>query len=171
MRDSKVSYPRIELLHPAIRSEVLNCINEAEVLLPADTAIRIVQGLRTIDEQNELYAQGRTKPGKIVTNARGGSSFHSYGLAIDFTLLYDKDHNGTFETISWDATKDGDCDGHPDWMEVVEVFEKAGYQWGGRWHTIIDKPHFQKSYGYTWKELLIKYNNKEFIEGTKYVKL
>jgi len=45
--------------------------------------IKVISGLRTYDEQNDLYAQGRTKPGRIVTNARGGHSNHNFGIAFD----------------------------------------------------------------------------------------
>jgi len=92
MRDT-VSINRAYLLHPKIRQEVMDLIDKSEAKMPG-VAVRIVQGLRTIEEQNSLYAQGRTKPGKIVTNAKGGQSYHNYGMAIDFALLYDKDNNG-----------------------------------------------------------------------------
>jgi peptidoglycan L-alanyl-D-glutamate endopeptidase CwlK len=169
MRD-KISEPRVLLLHPMIRDEVKSLIEKAESQLP-NVAIRVVQGLRTIEQQNELYAQGRTKPGNIVTNARGGSSFHNYGLAIDFALLYDKDGNGTYETLSWDTLKDFDKDGEKDWMEVVDIFEDAGYVWGGRFSTIKDNPHLEKHFGHTWRQLLAKYNEGKFIENIKYVRL
>lgn len=45
--------------------------------------IKVIGGLRTYEEQNELFAQGRTKPGRIVTNARGGFSNHNFGIAFD----------------------------------------------------------------------------------------
>lgn len=122
--------------------------------------VLIVQALRTFEEQNALYKQ-RPK----VTNAKGGQSFHNYGLAFDFALLI----NGT--TVSWDTNKDLDGDRVADWMEVVKVFKNAGWEWGGNWHSFQDLPHFQKVFNYTWKELLIKYNNGDFIEGTKYVNL
>jgi peptidoglycan L-alanyl-D-glutamate endopeptidase CwlK len=99
MRDA-ISIARVKLLHPAVRDEVARLIGAIEATWPVNMAIRIVQGLRTIDEQNALYAQGRTKPGNKVTNAKGGSSYHNYGLAVDFALLYDKDGNGSYETLS-----------------------------------------------------------------------
>jgi peptidoglycan L-alanyl-D-glutamate endopeptidase CwlK len=123
-----------------------------------------VQGLRTIDEQNALYAQGRTKPGSIVTNAKGGSSFHNYGLAIDFAILTDKDGNGSFEDLSWDIKRDNDKDGTADWLEVVKVFEAAGWSWGGKWSSIKDYPHLEKTFGYTWRQLLEKYNSGATVE-------
>lgn len=170
MRD-KISIDRVARLHPKIRDEVKMLIEKAEELLPANIAVRVVQGLRTFEEQAALYAQGRTKPGKKVTNAKPGSSFHQYGLSIDFCFVIDKDNNSTFETISWDTVKDWDKDGIPDWKEVVKVFEDAGYEWGGRWATIVDAPHLQKTFGYTWRQLLAKYNAKDFIDQVDYVRL
>jgi peptidoglycan L-alanyl-D-glutamate endopeptidase CwlK len=96
MRD-KISIDRAKQLHPSVRNEVISLITEVEKGFPANIAVRIVQGLRTIEEQNVLYAQGRTKPGNIVTNAKSGSSYHNYGLAIDFAILVDKDGNGTYD--------------------------------------------------------------------------
>lgn len=161
----KPTLDKIALLHPEIRWEVEELIRKANDLISPEITIRIVQGLRTIEEQNELYAQGRTKPGKIVTNAKFGQSYHCYGLAFDFAFLV----NG--KEISWDTNKDWDKDLIPDWMEVVNVFKSAGYAWGGDWKSIVDKPHIQKNFGYTWRQLLEKYNKEYFIPGTQYVNL
>jgi len=73
MRD-KVSIDRVALLHPNIREQVKALIEQAEEKLGQYAAIRIVQGLRTFEEQDALYAQGRSKPGNIVTNSRGGET-------------------------------------------------------------------------------------------------
>jgi peptidoglycan L-alanyl-D-glutamate endopeptidase CwlK len=168
MRD-KVSEGRVTLLHPAVRAEVKQLIEQAESGFPPSMAIRIVQGLRTIAEQDALYAQGRTKPGAIVTKAKGGSSFHNYGLAIDFAILTDKDGNGTFEDLSWDIKRDNDKDGVADWLEVVKVFEAAGWEWGGKWASLKDYPHLQKTFGFTWQQLLDRYQKKDFV--SEYVRL
>ena len=165
MRD-KVSEARVALLHPSVRAEVKQLIEKSESGFPPTMAVRIVQGLRTIKEQNDLYAQGRTKPGNVVTNAKGGSSFHNYGLAIDFAILTDKDGNGSFEDLSWDIKKDNDKDGIADWLEVVKVFEAAGWSWGGKWATLKDYPHLQKTFGYTWQQLFEKVKR-----GEEYVSL
>lgn len=170
MRDIH-SPDRVAKLHPLVRGEVQHTIEQVEANWPKTIAIRIVQGLRTFPEQDALYAQGRTAPGKIVTNSKGGQSYHNYGLAIDFAILYDKDENGNFETLSWDTVKDMDRNGESDWMQVVDEFEKAGYIWGGRFHSIKDQPHFEKTFGYNWRDLLVKYNKKDFIDSTEYVKL
>lgn len=168
MRDY-ISIQRAANLHPRVRAEVVKLIDEVEAGFPITICVRIVQGLRTIEEQDALYAQGRTKPGKIVTNARGGSSYHNYGLAIDFAILYDLDGNGTYETLSWDLLKDYDKDGQADWQEVVKVFKKAGWGWGGDWKSSKDNPHFEKSFGLTWRTLKQMYDAKQRIPGTPYV--
>lgn len=130
----KSTIGRIAKLHPKLRGEVAQIITEIQA---NGINIRITQGLRTIAEQDELYAKGRTKPGPKVTNAKGGQSFHNFGLAVDFCLLH-KDGG-----ISWDLHEDIDKDGIKDWMEVVAIFEKHGWEWGGRWK-FVDNPHFQK---------------------------
>lgn len=182
MRDI-ISIARVTELHPAIRDEVPLLIDKAEAKLGPRCAIRVVEWLRTIPYQNALYAIGRTVKGKnprpakpmgdTVTKARGGYSFHNYGLAIDFAILYDKDGNGTYESLSWDTLKDFNMDGESDWKEVVEIFEAAGYTWGGDWVSIKDNPHLEKKFGYPedCHALLAKYVNKDFISGTTYLNL
>lgn len=170
MKD-KVSEIRVALLHPKVRDEVKALIEKVELGFAKNVAVRLVQTLRTIEEQNALYAQGRTKPGPIVTNAKGGSSYHNYGLAFDFAILLDKDGNGTYDELSWDIKKDNDKDGIADWLEVVKVFEAAGWEWGGKWSSIKDYPHLQKTFGYSWKTLFDKYKKKQFIDNLKYVKI
>ncbi len=161
----KVTQDRIQLLHPAVRQEVTTIINEANQQLTGKAQVRISQGLRTIEEQNNLYAQGRTKPGKKVTNAKGGSSYHNYGLAVDIVLIIDG------KEASWDTEKDFDNDGKADWMEVVAVFKKYNWAWGGNFKSITDKPHFEKTFGYTVSQLLAKHSKKDFIPSTTYIKL
>ena len=156
MRDA-VSIGRVNKLHPKVKDEVFITIGEIEAQWPDNVAIRVVQGLRTIEEQDALYAQGRTKPGKIVTKAKGGSSLHNYALAFDFVLIYDKDNNGSFETLVWDEND-------PHWQEVVKAFEAKGWFWGGRFSTIHDAPHLQKTFGYTWQQLKAKYKAGEYVE-------
>jgi len=171
MRD-KISIDRVARLHPKIRDEVKQLIEKAEEKLPAHVAVRVVQGLRTFPEQDKLYAQGRTDKTKPkVTNSKAGQSYHNFGLAIDFALLIDKDRNSVYETISWDLLKDEDKDGVADWMEVVDVFEDAGYTWGGRFVSIKDNPHLEKNFGLHWKELLKRHNAKDFIEQVDYVRI
>lgn len=166
----QITKDRIKLLHPRIRDEVTDLINEANRVTGKEITIRIVQGYRSIAEQDALYAMGRTKPGKIVTNAKGGRSFHNYGLAIDFAFLV-KDKGA----ISWDIKKDWDCDMISDWLEVVQIFIKAGWTWGGNFKSIKDNPHFEKTFGLGWRDLLARVEQGRLVKdpetGIKYVML
>jgi len=155
----KITLTRIDLLHPKVRDEVKQIYTEICAALKGRAICRFAYTLRTFKEQNALYAIGRTKLydekgrrlGK-VTNAKGGQSYHNYGLAIDIVLLKDTDGNGTFESASWETNVDFDKDGKADWMEVVAIFQKYGWEWGGVWK-FKDLPHFQKSFGYSTAQL------------------
>lgn len=174
----KVTLERIETAHPKIREELKQIYTEICQALQGRAICRFAYVIRTFDEQKALYAQGRTKMfdanGKrlgIVTNAAAGWSLHNYGLAADIVLLVDADNNGTFESASWDTVKDFDKDNKADWMEIVSIFKRYGWTWGGDFKSIKDKPHFEKPLGYTIKQLLAKYNAKDFIPGTTYVNI
>ena len=156
MKDQK-TLERIQLLHPRLREEALIMYDEIVADLTGTAACRFAYTLRTFAEQDGLFAQGRTKPGAIVTKAKGGQSYHNYGLAIDIVLLVDKDKNGTFETASWDLKTDFDGDGKSDWQEVVAIFKRYGYEWGGDWK-FLDAPHFQKTLGKSIAELQVLHN-------------
>jgi len=84
---------------------------------------RVISGHRSYDEQNELYAQGRSKPGQIVTKAKGGQSWHNFGLAFSSD---GKKYYG--ESASY--------------AEVGKIGEAIGLEWGGNWE-FVDEPHFQ----------------------------
>jgi len=141
---------KIDTLHPLIRAEVQTLVDKINSsVLKGNVKMVVTQGLRTFAEQDKLYAQ-RPK----VTNAKGGQSIHNYGLAFDFCLA----DGGK---MIWDTNKDFDGDKIPDWMEVVKVFKDAGYAWGGDFKSIVDKPHFEKTFGHTWQQLLaIKQSGK-----------
>lgn len=89
--------------------------------------IKIISGLRTYAEQDALYAQGRTAPGKIVTNARGGHSNHNFGIAFDV---------GVFEEGEY-------LQDSPKYKAVGALGVDLGLDWGGNWTTFHDEPHFQ----------------------------
>ncbi|WP_440960530.1 M15 family metallopeptidase [Paenibacillus nitricinens] len=139
------SAARISELQPVVKAATIALIERCYV---RGVNIVITQGLRTIAEQNALYAQGRTKPGKIVTNAKGGTSYHNYGLAIDFALLLPDG-----KQVSWDFNRDGDGDKVADWTEVVQEAKALGFKWGGDFVSIKDAPHFQMTFGLTISQL------------------
>jgi peptidoglycan L-alanyl-D-glutamate endopeptidase CwlK len=139
------SSARLIGLHPVILSAATVLI---ERCYSRGIPILITQGLRTIAEQDALYAQGRTKPGNIVTNAKGGYSYHNFGLAIDFALLLPDG-----KQVSWDLKRDGDGDKVADWTEVVQEAKALGFEWGGDFVSIKDAPHFQMAFGLTTSQL------------------
>jgi len=168
-----VTTSRIALLHPKLRTEVEKMYtNQIVPALTGRAFCRFAYTLRTFAEQDALYAQGRTKlfdsNGNrlgVVTKAKGGQSIHNYGLALDIVLIKDN------KTASWEDNVDFDKDGKADWMEVVNILKANGWEWGGDWKSFKDKPHFQKTMGYTWQQLLAKYQAKDFIAGTNYVRI
>lgn len=93
-------------------------------------AILITSTYRDMESQTALYEQGRTKPGKIVTNAKCGQSFHNYRCAFDFVPLV----NG--KAIWDDISLITQCG---------EIGESVGLTWAGRWVTFKELLHFQYS--------------------------
>lgn len=166
----KITLDRIQLMHPALRAEVLEMYKAMCAALTGRAIVRFAYTLRTYSEQNDLYALGRTKPGKIVTNAKGGLSYHNFGLAFDIVLLVDRDKNGTFEAASWETNVDFDGDGRADWLEVVAIAKSYGWVWGGDWK-FTDKPHFEKTFGLSVRELDRRFTTKVLIPGSNYPKL
>lgn len=159
VKQDVITIERIKLLHPKVREEAGEIYYEICERLSGKAMCRFAYTLRTFAEQDGLYAQGRTKPGSIVTYAKGGQSWHCYGLAIDVVLILDKDGNGSYETASWDFNVDFDGDGKADWEEIDYVFKMYGWEGlykkdGKRW----DLPHFQKTFGHTTPQLLAMVN-------------
>jgi peptidoglycan LD-endopeptidase CwlK len=149
---------KIERLHPSVRAEITNAVEECNIALTGKAKIRITQGLRTFEEQDALYAIGRTKPGKKVTNAQAGKSVHNYGFAIDICLII----NNT--EASWNTVKDWDNDKIADWYECVKIFAKYGWEWGGNWKTFKDLPHFDKRDNNDWRKLAkLKKDNDKYV--------
>ncbi len=147
-----VTINRVAHLHPKLRSEVADIIKDIQ---SKGVDIRITQGLRTFAEQDALYAQGRTTPGKFVTNAKGGQSWHNFGLAIDFCLLH-KDG-----TISFSITEDMNADKKTDWNNVTDSFKKFGWVYGGDWNVFKDNCHFEKTFEITLQDANSKLKYKQ----------
>jgi peptidoglycan L-alanyl-D-glutamate endopeptidase CwlK len=146
----KITLDRIELLRVSLKQEAKAIYSDICNALDGRAICRFAHTYRSNKEQDALYAK-RPK----VTNAKGGESYHNYGLAIDIVLLKDKNGDGTFETASWETNVDFDGDGVADWMEVVKIFKSYGWEWGGDWK-FTDMPHFQKTYGLSIKQLQSK---------------
>lgn len=168
MIGDKITLERIDKAHPSIRAKLrkdyLDCNN---TVLGKGVRLRFASVYRSFKEQQVLYEQGRSKPGKIVTNAEPGESFHNYGLAFDIVLLYDRDGNGTFEAASWDRKEDFDQDQIADWQEVINFFEKRGYRNGAYFG---DHPHFDITFGLRWHNLKKRYTEGK-VDSEGYVDL
>lgn len=112
-------------------------IGEINRLL-APTAVRITSGYRSATEQDALYAQGRTAPGSVVTQARGGQSMHNYGLAVDVAFV----RADNPRLVEWPEP------GAPRfalWAQLGAAVQRVGggaLEWGGAWQ-FIDRPHIQ----------------------------
>lgn len=93
----------------------------------AGVAIEVISGLRTYAEQEALYAKGRTAPGPVVTNVRGGHSNHNFGIAFDI---------GVFEGTRYLPES-------PKYKAVGVLGVELGLEWGGNWKSFKDEPHYQ----------------------------
>ena len=89
--------------------------------------IKVISATRTFAEQDALFAKGRTAPGSVVTNAKGGFSNHNFGLAFDV---------GVFEGKKYMPES-------PKYAAVGALGLELGLEWGGNWKTFADQPHFQ----------------------------
>ncbi len=122
---SKEGDPRGKLsaLHPLMQTKAQALLANAKA---KGLSVWVVDGLRTIAEQDALYAKGRTAPGSKVTNVKGGGSYHNYGVAIDVVFTGPQ---------PWGEQHD--------WKALGQAGVEAGLEWGGNWTSFIDRPHFQ----------------------------
>jgi len=117
----------VEGMHPQIVQRVRQVITDLHM---KGIYVCVAQGFRSKAEQDALYAQGRTKPGKIVTNAKGGQSNHNYGVAVDLCLYTDDGKD-----VKWQVAGD--------FQKVVAAMKAKGFGWGGDWKGFKDYPHFE----------------------------
>jgi len=176
MNPDKITLKRIKYLHPYLQLDAYLIYQD---LYNRGIKIRYTSTYRSFNEQNTLYAQGRMnlkelnilrkknnlyqlseKENRVVTNAKGGQSWHNYRLALDFCLL---DRHNAYN-MNYDINNDNE----KDWMQVVEIFKSYNWEWGSEVNFRGDTPHFQKTFGHSIVDIRKKYENNEFLE---YVKL
>lgn len=129
--------PKADGLHPDL-------VVRLERVFSAMTALgfpmRLIEGVRTQDRQRELYAQGRTKPGKIVTKADGVTNRSNHQIKADgFGHAADcafSDDPRTPRDETWDESMP--------WHAYGALAEAVGLTWGGRWQTLRDLPHVER---------------------------
>lgn len=147
MRDITALHPRLQVKAAQLQEE---CKNHG-------IAISFSECLRTVAEQDALYAQGRTTPGNTVTNAKGStySSQHQWGIAIDFYLDMDVDGDGSKKDDAFNNST-GLFD------RVGAIARTIGLGWGGDWTSIKDRPHlYLPDWGSTTTKLKQLYGTPE----------
>lgn len=125
----------IDDLHPHV--QVL-CRRFLERTRDQGIDVIVTSTYRDYESQTALYAQGRTTPGRIVTNARPGQSFHNFRLAFDFVPI---DHGKAQWTDTATFTRCG------------LIAEEVGLEWAGRWKRFRELAHAQWTGGLTLAEL------------------
>jgi peptidoglycan L-alanyl-D-glutamate endopeptidase CwlK len=140
----------ISKLHPRLQDKVA----QLKVLCKEQgLELGIGECYRTVAEQNELYAQGRTKPGAIVTNGKGSSygSQHQWGIAFDFYR--------NIEGKEYSSTKF--------FEDVAKLAKGIGLDWGGDWKSFVDRPHlYLPDWGSTTSKLKRQYGTPEKFMAT-----
>lgn len=111
------------------------CAAAAKSAWDCDFDLYVSEGYRSDDRQNALYAQGRTNPGAVVTNAQAGQSAHNFGLAVD---IYPADEDGSFNPQATSAVFNSRVQTLSDSMKSI-----GGVTWGGDFTSLQDRPHYE----------------------------
>ena len=126
---------KIEDLHPKVADVCRKFMAACEA---QDIDVIITSTYRDAESQNALYAQGRTKPGRIVTNAKAGQSWHNWKCAFDVVPM--RNGKPVWGTVGKDLEL---------WNKVGAIGESVGLEWAGRWKRFREFPHFQFTGGLT----------------------
>lgn len=141
------SAKNIATLQPEVRPMFTAlCLAGKKIGEPEGIDYKIISGTRTYEEQDALYAKGRTKPGRIVTNARAGFSNHNFGIATDGGWFRDGEYlDSTEPETAARLNKE-----LADWAK-----ERFGgeIEWGGDWRRFKDFPHFTYDNGLTLAQM------------------
>lgn len=140
----------VSKLHPRLQTAVAQLQNMCK---KEGLSLGIGECFRSAAEQDALYAQGRTQPGTVVTNAPGSSysSQHQWGIAFDF-----------FKNVSGHAYDD---DGF--FSRVGALGKSLGLGWGGDWKDFPDRPHlYLPDWGDTPSLLKQRYGTFEKFQAT-----
>lgn len=119
---------KLDGVHPGLKSKITQVLGAMAIL---GHPMKVVQGVRTVEQQAALYAQGRTAPGPIVTNCDGVKtrSNHQphadgYGHAVDCASMIGDPYDPAFP-----------------WSLYGAAVRAVGLVWGGSWTTFQDRPH------------------------------
>lgn len=135
--------PDLSLLKPKVRKLIGELVEECK---KERFQIVVSRGFRTFEEQDALYAKGRSEAGNIVTNAKGGRSYHNFGVAFDVRPVAEKEEDR--EAL---------------YKKAGAVGKRLGLEWGGDWKEFVDLPHFQLPCGYSLDDF-----NNGTVDETKF---
>ncbi len=141
----------IDRLHPEL---VPLCREFVRRCREAGLNVHVTETFRTQAEQDAIYAQGRTKPGGIISNAPYPKSPHCWGVAFDFCR--------NVRGREYD-----DSDGF--FAKCGAVGKELGLTWGGDWKRFVDKPHLEMTKfmpGSSCRWLIATYGTPERFIGT-----
>lgn len=114
-------------------------------------------GLRTFEQQDALYAKGRTASGAIVTSATAGNSPHNYGCATDWTIF-----NLSDEPI-WIKKDD------PRWQVYEIACARVNLNWGGLFPTMADCYHNEYPLKCSWRLVKTEYDKGGMEAAVKFI--
>lgn len=135
-------------IHPVVKTSAIELIKRA---YQEGIYVKITHGHRSMEEQAALYGQGRSnyvyngkqygnKKAIKVTNAKPGSSYHNFGLAIDYVITNEE---GT--AAYWSI--------NDKWKRVAAIAKQLGFVWGGDWSGFKDYPHLEMTGGLSTSHL------------------
>ena len=157
---SRNNQEKIKTLHPEIRNATSSMLTN---LKKDNVNVEISLATRTYEEQDRLYSKGRNEKGeiidesKVVTYAKGGQSYHNFGLAFDVEVY---NENGT---KNWNKQSEA-------WQKVINEGKKQGFVAGAEWNDFPDLPHFENSFGNTQSALRYNIQNNKMKDGYVNVK-
>jgi peptidoglycan LD-endopeptidase CwlK len=124
---------QLEHLHPRLKEKALVFLDRCKM---SGIDVLIYCTYRSNREQSELYELGRSKPGRIVTNAKGGQSNHNF--TID-----GKPASKAFDCVPLLHGKPQWSNKEPVWQEMGRIGTEIGLMWGGHWTRFREYPHFE----------------------------
>jgi peptidoglycan L-alanyl-D-glutamate endopeptidase CwlK len=125
-------------LHPELRKRWSKGLEIYTARFPDMPVPMVTCTYRSPDEQNRLYAKGRTTGGSKVTNAKGGQSLHNYSPALAFDVVF----KGSDGKVTWTWSH---------YARLATILKALGLAWGGDWKSVKDGAHFEPP-NYSWKK-------------------
>jgi hypothetical protein len=135
----------LDYLEPEFLRRTNLLMQEYQVRYPNEAQPFIYETYRSPRKQNDLYAQGRDRPGNIVTHNRGGESYHNLYPSLAFDMAF-----------NIPASLGGPWSRKDLFEKFAAIASELDMEWGGNWTRLIDRPHFQ----------VPRYSIKKALEGT-----